>query len=154
MITNQEPSTIKSHIGYQLRLVSNAVSLSFAKKLSTHEVTVAEWVILRKMYGRNEIISSSMIAKFTGLTRGAVSKLIDRLVNKNLITRSESKIDRRYHEIKLTTKATELVPILATIADENDQLFFAELSSVEQETLTEILIKLSQIHQLNTNPIK
>lgn len=154
MITNKEPSTLKSHIGYQLRLVSNAVSLSFAKKLAINEVTVAEWVILREMYARNEIISSSMIAEFTGLTRGAVSKLIERLVNKNLITRSESKTDRRYHEIKLTTKATELVPILAIIADENDQLFFAKLSSVEQKTLTDLLIKLSHIHQLNTNPIK
>lgn len=154
MITNKEPSTLKSHIGYQLRLVSNAVLLSFAKKLAIYDVTVAEWVILREMYAKNEIISSSMIAEFTGLTRGAVSKLIERLVNKNLITRSESKIDRRYHEIKLTTSATELVPILATIADENDQLFFAKLSSVEQKTLTDLLIKLSHIHQLSTNPIK
>lgn len=154
MNTNKEPSTLKSHIGYQLRLISNAVSHSFAKKLAIHEVTVAEWVILREMYAKNEPISSSMIAEFTGLTRGAVSKLVERLVNKNLITRSESKIDRRYHDVKLTIEATELVPILAAIADENDQLFFAELSSTEQKTLMNILIKLSETHKLNTNPIK
>ena len=151
---NKEPSELKSHIGYRLRAVSNAVSHSFAKKLVSCEVTVAEWVILREMYDKSETISSSIIADLTGLTRGAVSKLIDRLVHKNLVIRTESTTDRRYHEIKLSTKAKELIPILAAIADENDKTFFSSLSDNEQKILMNILIKLSEIHQLNTTPIR
>lgn len=154
MIMNKEPSELKSHIGYRLRAVSNAVSHSFAKKLVSCEVTVAEWVILREMYDKSETISSSIIADLTGLTRGAVSKLIDRLVHKNLVIRTESTTDRRYHEIKLSTKAKELIPILAAIADENDKTFFSSLSDNEQKILMNILIKLSEIHQLNTTPIR
>ncbi len=154
MTTAKQPSELKSHIGYQLRCISNAVSHSFAQKLVKYEVTVAEWVILREIYANNEGSSPGMIAEFTGLTRGAVSKLIDRLVNKKLVSRSEAKIDRRFQQIKLLPIAKELVPKLAAIADENDQYFFSALSRVEQENLMKILIKLTKIHKLKTNPIE
>lgn len=147
-------SSLKSHIGYRLRVVSNAVSHSFAKALSSSDVTVAEWVVLREMYSENKITSSSNIADITGLTRGAVSKLIDRLFNKGLLSRVESSNDRRYQDIQLTSKALKLVPRLAKIADDNDNKFFSILAEIEKLTLMKTLIKISEYHKLNTNPIE
>lgn len=147
-------SDLKSHIGYHLRLVSNAVSHSFARKLAANEVTVAEWVILREMYSNGDTTSPSKVAELTGLTRGAVSKLIDRLLIKGLVTRSESTADRRYQNIKLTNVAIKLVPRLANIADENDKSFFSALNNSEKQSLMKILIKLKVLHKLNTNPIE
>ncbi|WP_349259002.1 MarR family winged helix-turn-helix transcriptional regulator [Bdellovibrio sp.] len=147
-------SELKSHIGYHLRVVSNAVSQSFARKLAASDVTVAEWVILREMYAGNEKTSPSVVAELTGLTRGAVSKLIDRLLHKGLVTREESSGDRRYQEIKLTASAVKLVPKLARIADENDASFFSPLSQSERKCLVSILVKLAESHKLNTNPIE
>lgn len=149
-----EPSHLKSHIGYRLRIVSNAVSHSFAKKLATLDVTVAEWVILREMYSHEENTSPSAVAEITGLTRGAVSKLIDRLLHKGLVTRAESSADRRYQDIQLTPKATKLIPKLSKIADENDAVFFSLLSSSERDLLMKTLVKLAAQHKLNTNPIE
>lgn len=150
----EEPSPLKSHVGYRMRVVSNAVSHSFARKLAASEITVAEWVILREMYSARIATSPSAVAAITGLTRGAVSKLIDRLLAKNLVNRMESINDRRYQEIKLTVKATELIPKLAMIADENDQHFFSVLTTSERKNLFEILTKLADLHQLNKNPIE
>lgn len=124
-------------------------------KLSAHEITVAEWVILREMYTKkNELVAPSTIAKLTGLSHGAVSKLIDRLVHKNLVLRSEAKTDRRYQEIRLDSCASELVPKLAALADENDHHFFSVLSAEEQQQLKHLLAKLAQTHQLITTPIE
>lgn len=148
------PSELKSHIGYHLRVVSNAVSHSFARKLQASDVTVAEWVILREMYTGDEKTSPSVVAELTGLTRGAVSKLIDRLLQKGLVTRTESSRDRRYQEIKLTASSNRLVPKLAKIADENDESFFSILSRGEKKTLMNTLMKLAELHRLNTNPIE
>ncbi len=148
------PSHLKSHIGYHLRVVSNAVSHSFARKLLASNVTVAEWVVLREMYATEEKTSPSSIANVTGLTRGAVSKLIDRLLNKNLVTRTESTSDRRYQEIQLTETSITLVPKLAQIADQNDAEFFSTLTEDEKDTLKNMLIKLARLHKLNTNPIE
>lgn len=148
-----EPSQLKSHIGYRMRVVSNAVSHSFARKLAASEVTVAEWVILREMYSSEITTSPSAVAAITGLSRGAVSKLIDRLLAKNLVSRMESISDRRYQEIKLTAKAIQLIPKLAIIADENDNHFFSVLTASERKSLLEILTKLADLNKLNKNPI-
>jgi DNA-binding MarR family transcriptional regulator len=146
-------SHLKSHLGYHLRIVSNAVSHSFARKLAASEVTVAEWVILREMYSKGDKTSPSRVADLTGLTRGAVSKLIDRLLRKGLVTRTESSGDRRFQEIKLTTTAIKIVPELAKLADENDETFFSILSKSEHKDLVTTLKKLAELHRLNTNPI-
>lgn len=147
-------SDLKSHIGYQLRVVSNAVSHAFAKKLADCEVTVAEWVILREMYSNDDKTNPSKIAEITGLTRGAVSKLIDRLLAKALVVRHESRDDRRYQEIALTPKAIKLVPKLAALADKNDEQFFSELTESERKNLKDILMKLAEIHKLHKSPIE
>jgi DNA-binding MarR family transcriptional regulator len=149
-----EASQLKSHIGYWLRVVSNAVSHSFAKKLAATDVTVAEWVILREMYSGDQTTSPSVVADMTGLTRGAVSKLIERLLQKGLVTRAEAALDRRYQEIELTATAKKLVPKLASIADENDGSFFSVLTTSERSALLTILVKMAEFHKLNTNPIE
>lgn len=147
-------SHLKSHLGYHLRVVSNAVSHSFARKLAASNVTVAEWVILREMYAGDEKSSPSVVAELTGLTRGAVSKLIDRLVYKELVIRTEFVGDRRYQEVKLNPNAIKLVPKLASIADQNDETFFSPLSPLERKNLMKTLVKLAELHKINTNPIE
>lgn len=147
-------SKLTSHIGFWMRLVSNCVSHSFARKLESSGVTVAEWVVLREMYRTDAITSPSIIAEITGLTRGAISKLISRLIEKELVTRKESNTDRRYQDIQLTTKGIKIIPKLAALADENDDAFFSILTSVERKNLINTLQKLAHLHQLNTMPIE
>jgi MarR family transcriptional regulator, transcriptional regulator for hemolysin len=149
-----QASQLKSQLGYWLRVVSNAVSHAFAKQLATAGVTLAEWVILREMYSGNQTTSPSVVADMTGLTRGAVSKLIERLLQKGLVTRAEAALDRRYQEIQLTAAGTKLVPKLASIADDNDERFFSVLTRSERSALMAVLVKMADAHQLNPNPIE
>lgn len=149
-----EASDLKAHLGFWMRLVSNHVSHAFARKLESSGVTVAEWVVLREMYGGNETTSPSKVAELTGLTRGAVSKLIERLLQKALVTRHEAEGDRRFQDIRLTSQALVLVPKLAALADQNDAEFFSALSSAERKHLSELLRKLADAHQLARPPIE
>lgn len=145
-------SHLTSHIGYWMRMVSNNVSYSFARKLDASGVTVAEWVVLREMYAGNDSTSPSRVAELTGLTRGAVSKLVSRLLEKRLVSRKESTEDRRYQDIELTAKGSDLVPTLARLADENDDDFFSCLNRNERDTLKSLLQKLAEKHQIKTVP--
>lgn len=147
-------SELTKHIGFWMRLVSNHVSHAFARKLESSGVTVAEWVVLREMYGGDETTSPSAVAELTGLTRGAVSKLIERLLRKGLVTRKESIRDRRYQDIQLTPAAVRLVPELAKLADQNDEEFFYVLSKSERKLLTEILKKTAALRNLTQVPIE
>jgi DNA-binding MarR family transcriptional regulator len=149
-----EVSQLKAHIGFWMRLVSNHVSYAFARKLEASGVTVAEWVVTREMYSGDDTTSPSAVAELTGLTRGAVSKLISRLLTKGLVTRKESTSDRRYQDIELTPAAIALVPRLAKLADKNDEEFFAVLSKSERKSLTVILKKIASHHQLTKVPVE
>lgn len=150
------PSTIsalEAHIGYWMRLVSNQVSTAFARKLEGQGVTVAEWVLLREMYRTDGRTAPSAIASLTGLTRGAVSKLVEKLRRKELVIREESKIDRRYQDIELTDLAKRLIPKLARLADLNDDEFFSVLNPSERQILQKLLRKIADAHQFRNPPM-
>jgi DNA-binding MarR family transcriptional regulator len=147
-----DTSDLKAHAGFWLRFVSNHVSHAFARKLEASGVTVAEWVVLREMYGKEKLAPSAVAAE-TGLTRGAISKLVDRLLAKNLLTREEDGDDRRYQVIALTERGRQLVPKLAAKADENDAEFFSSLSKGEREALVATLKKLVLANGLRKVPI-
>jgi len=144
-------SHLKSHTGFWLRFVSNHVSHAFARKLELSGVAVAEWVVLREMYGEIQT-SPSVIAARIGMTRGAITKIVDRLLAKNLVTRRGSVGDRRYQEIALTAAGRRLVPTLAALADQNDEEFFHPLSKKERDNLIFTLQKLVQAHGLQKLP--
>jgi len=146
-------SDLKSHTGFWLRFVSNHVSCRFAQRLEASGVTVAEWVILREMFD-GDVTSPSVLAIETGLTRGAVSKLIDRLLRKKLVTRAEAAGDRRFQDIALTAEGRAIVPRLAVIADQNDEEFFRHLSARERESLVATLRKLVSRNNLGKMPIE
>ena len=74
-------SELTAHLGFWLRAVSNHVSRAFAEKLGAKGVTVAEWVMLRALYGK-EPTPPSRLAQAMGMTRGAITRLADRLIAK------------------------------------------------------------------------
>jgi len=147
-----QPASLESHIGFWLRFVSNHVSQSFARKVEGSGVTVAEWVMLREMYEAGET-SPSRLAASSGLTRGAVSKLVERLVQKKLATRAEADEDRRYQDVKLTAAGRALVPKLAALADRNEEEFFSCLSAEERRSLMVTLRKLAAANKLKKIPV-
>ena len=144
-------SRLKSHIGFWMRFVSNHVSQAFARKLEQSGVTVAEWVVMREMFGENQT-SPSAVAGQIGMTRGAITKIVDRLLRKGLVMRRESSGDRRYQEIALTAAGRRLIPALAALADQNDEEFFHPLTRKERETILSLLKKLVQAHGLEKLP--
>jgi DNA-binding MarR family transcriptional regulator len=129
---------LTDHLGYWLRQVSNHVSLGFARKLADKDVTVAEWGLMRSLYER-EPTSPSRLASEMSLTRGAVTKLADRLIAKALVAREASEVDGRAQTLRLTSKGAGFVPELAALADENEIACFGSLSAEDRRVLERIL---------------
>lgn len=134
-------SSLESHLGYWLRAVSNNVSQGFARKLEDEGVTVAEWVFLRMLFDF-ETVSPSALAEAMGMTRGAISKLADRLVAKDLVERGASLADKRAQTLALKPAGRARVPMLAALADRNDTEFFGVLEEEERGELDRLLRKI------------
>ena len=131
-------SNLEDHLGYWLRFVSNHVSHAFTRKLEARSVTVAEWVVMRELL-QTGTTSPSVLAERLGMTRGAISKLVERLCGKELVERTYPEGDRRYQSLVLSPSGKKLVPILADLADQNDREFFGELTPDQRAELVAIL---------------
>jgi DNA-binding MarR family transcriptional regulator len=145
-------SELSSHLGYWMRFVSNHVSNSFARKLESEGVTVAEWVFLRELYDADSM-APSHLADTLGMTRGAITRLADRLICKSLVTRDANPEDGRAQLLALTRQGRRLVPKFASMADTNDMEFFGHLPLEDREALMRILIRIVDQHELKAVPI-
>jgi len=152
MSSTFRPSELTEHLGFWLRIVSNHVSHMFAAKLAGKGVTAAEWVMLRTLYGKNPT-PPSRVADEMGMTRGAITKLADRLISKSLIIRKADTDDGRGQTLQLTPRGRSLVPELALLADTNDAEFFGGLSKADRGTLERLLRRLADQGQMTTMPI-
>ena len=87
------------------------------------------------------------------MTKGAISKLAERLTAKGLVAREESRDDKRAHSLSLTREGRAKIPVLASLADENDAEFFGVLTKEEHETLDRILRVLAERRELKATPV-
>lgn len=146
-------SDLEVHLGYSLRRVSNHVSSEFARALLTRRTSVAEWVVLCHVEERPGITPGAL-AEALALTRGGISKVIDKLETKDWIKGSTSPEDNRVRLFSLTQRGRRVLPELAEIADRNDQTFFDVLDASERATLRRLLSKLAGLHHIGGVPVK
>lgn len=149
--THPAISALEIHLGYWMRRVSNAVSGDFARSLQARQTSLAEWVLLRQLYDRRQATPGELAEALT-MTRGAISKIIDKLQAKGWIRSRVKPEDNRVQLLSLTGAGRRVVPQLAEIADSNDEQFFAPLDAGERRALRQLLCKLAERHQLRNVP--
>jgi DNA-binding MarR family transcriptional regulator len=146
-------SGLEAHLGYWLRRVSNVVSGEFARSLSSRQVSVAEWVLLRDLWELNQATPGEMAERLT-MSRGAISKIVDKLQAKGWIRSRIKPEDNRVQLLSLTRAGLRAVPELADIADRNDQKFFACLDGEERAVLRQLLSKVAGHHHMREIPVE
>ncbi len=134
-------STLTDHVGYWLRRLSDEVHHSFEQQLAAHRVTVAQWNVLVTVY-HQDATTTSTVARFIGIDPGAVSRLVDRLEGKGLMTRHADPASRRSTQLALTPAGQALVPALIALADANDAAYFGQLTPAERTALVQLLRQL------------
>jgi DNA-binding MarR family transcriptional regulator len=121
--------------------------------VEAHGVTVAEWVLMRQLLDE-EALAPSRLAELMGMTRGAVSKLADRLIAKSLLARTSNPADGRAHTLSLTRTGRSMVPKLAALADANDAEFFDHLAPKDRAALLRTLREIVEKRCLKSLPVE
>jgi DNA-binding MarR family transcriptional regulator len=152
MSPDRRASGLTVHLGYWLRYVSNHVSQAFARKVEAHGVTVAEWVLMRQLL-EAKALAPSRLADRMGMTRGAISKLADRLIAKSMLVRAADPEDARAQTLFLTPGGRALVPKLAALADANDAEFFDHLAPKDRAALLRLLREIVEKRGLKSMPL-
>jgi DNA-binding MarR family transcriptional regulator len=108
--------------------------------LLPHQVSPEQYNVLRILRGAPDHslptleIASRMITRAPNITR-----LIDKLAQKKLVSRCDHDSDRRVVVVKLTAKGLDMVNGISTTVNEIDAQGLAALSKAQVETLIEIL---------------
>ena len=115
-------------------------------------MTVAEWVLMRQLLDE-EALAPSRLAERMGMTRGAITKLADRLIAKSLLVRAANPKDGRAQTLSLTPAGRGLAPELAALADANDAEFFDHLAPKDRAALLRILREIVEKRGLKSVPV-
>jgi DNA-binding MarR family transcriptional regulator len=149
---SKKVSQLGDHTGYLMRQISNNISGDFALKMQNMGITIAEWVVMRIMFDHSAT-THTHIVEVSGLTKGAISKTLTKLIMKKLIEKKESVSDGRSQILELSKQAKKLVPILAEIADQNEAGYFSVLTHKEQIILRKLLDKMIKAKEIKGAPI-
>jgi hypothetical protein len=81
------------------------------------------------------------------MSKGGVSKLIDRLVKKDFVRKEVSKFDRRFRAVGLTEYGRECVAFIASMEKSLDREFFGKLRGGGRYRLTQCLKRILTARQ-------
>lgn len=124
----------------------NVINDKFNELLKPFDVSGEQYNVLRILRGQKgkpanmSLLQERMIAKNSNTTR-----LIDKLLVKELVTRKVCPDNRRKIEVLITEKGMNLLSILDPKVIENENQFCQNLSKTEQTQLIQLLEKYRQL---------
>ena len=98
------------------------------------------WALMALARGTRD---ASQLVSDMGVTKQAVSKLVDNLAVAGFVERQPSGVDRRRSDLLLTSKGENAVTVMATAIDATERAFADELGSTRLAQLHETLERLS-----------
>ena len=125
----------------------NVVSEKFAELLKPYDISQEQYNVLRILRGQKGnpanmcVIQERMIAKNSNTTR-----LIDKLLIKELVTREVCPNNRRKIEVKITDKGLALLKLLDPQVINHEEFFASNLTKEELITLNTLLEKYRKIN--------
>ncbi|WP_337041276.1 MarR family winged helix-turn-helix transcriptional regulator [Emticicia sp. 17c] len=110
--------------------------------LKPYGLTAQQYNVLRILRGQypNPITVNGIIERMLDKMSNA-SRLVDKLLVKNLVTRCDNKDDRRACDVKITTKGLDVLKEI-DVMQEQWESSFSSLTPEEAETLSNLLDKL------------
>lgn len=136
------PMSIPKKILLNIMYTQNVLSENFNEFIRVYDISPEQYNVLRILRGQKtgpvnmQTIQERMIAKTSNTTR-----LVDKLLLKELVTREVCPANRRKMEVTITQKGLDLLSELDDKVDTHEKKFCANLSQKEQETLNELLEK-------------
>lgn len=124
----------------------NVIGDKFSEILKPHDLSSEQYNVLRILRGQKGspanmcVIQERMIAKNSNTTR-----LIDKLLLKDLVTREVCPDNRRKIEVQITQKGLDLLNYLDPMVIEHENYFSSNLNPEEVVLLNNLLEKYRQL---------
>jgi len=132
--------------GFTLEKTVKLMKLTFSRMLLLHpdiDITVDQWVVVHILY-RHKILSQQELGELTFKDAPTITRMIDLLVFKGLVTRKVDEKDRRKFMITLTDEGLLKYKCIEPIVQEFRAEAYEGVSGEELITLERTLNKIFQ----------
>lgn len=147
IIKTTSPMAIGKRTMLNILYTQNVIGEKFNEVLKCHDLSPEQFNVLRILKGQNgnavnmSVIQERMVAKTSNTTR-----LVDKLLLKELLTREVCPNNRRKMEIAITQKGLDLLSEVNPKVDLHEALFTQNLTVEELEQLNDLLEKFRNIN--------
>lgn len=143
ILKTSRPLSPKKKLVINLMLTSNEAGAKMAEAMKPFEISVQQFNVLRILRGQKgkpanlSTVQDRMVNKMSNTTR-----LVDKLLEKNLVERNTCEENRRKIEIIITEQGMKLLQEIDPIIDKTEEELTTNLSQQEVENLNGLLEKM------------
>ncbi len=143
-MSKQNPTLdLKKFLPYQLSVVTNRISASFARLYSEKfNLSIPEWRVMAVL-GQQPGLSADEVSSETEMDKVPVSRAVTKLLDKGLLNRDFSGLDRRRSILRLSEAGHAMYSQIVPLALSYEAELKAALAEQEQAQLETLLEKLS-----------
>ena len=132
---------MKNSVGYLMRMAVNRVLPQMESLFQDQELTFSQWTTLVALHD-GRITTAGDLAHNICHDAGSLTRLIDQMEKRGLVTRQRSKEDRRVVTLGLTARGRALVEALAPRVMNFWNRLLSGFSHTEVDTLIALLTRL------------
>jgi DNA-binding MarR family transcriptional regulator len=133
--------SMRNSVGYLMRICSNRLLPQMESLFEDQELTFSQWTTLVALHD-GRITTAGDLAHNICHDAGSLTRLIDEMVRRGLVSRSRSESDRRVVTLGLTPRGRDLVEALAPRVMNFWNGLLAGFSHAEVDTLINLLTRL------------
>lgn len=141
-VTNKKQPVRPRSLGRQLNFAAGATTGLCNAMLATHDLTLPQWIVLAALW-QSDNLTVGEVAAYSGNNIPATSRILDRMIEKNVIARRSDPKDRRAVRITLTDTG-EGLRHLQDFHQTVNKILESGLTSQEALTLSRLLDKVEQ----------
>lgn len=143
-ISSPGPPSLLAPLPWLLRRTNQRYRATVAERLAERGLEelpqAGNWALMVLARGATD---ASQLVKEMGITKQAVSKLIDALVDRGFVDRNANDADRRRTDLVLSAKGKRAARVIAAASRETQESFVAELGPERFADLVQMLTQLA-----------
>ena len=139
-------TTLSEKVFYWLAFTNKKIryyTQQYINKLG-YEVTFDQWELLKTIADHDHVLNQRKLAVLVSKDNASVTRIINSLIEKELLTRKSNKNDRRSFDLRLTDKGTILVMELTPQINQFRNKGLKNLTEGEVKILSSLLKKIHQ----------
>jgi DNA-binding MarR family transcriptional regulator len=136
-----------SRPGHLIRRLSQISMALFIEEAGSLGVTARQFAALN-MIREQPDVDQVRLSQMIAMDKTTIVKVIDRLVEKGLITRTRSPTDRRANVLNITPQGQKILKEIEPLLDRSDRRILAPLGQADQRKFMELLSQLVHVNNI------